>query len=172
MPHSTAAQRMRATLLRSSYVAHMARGGIACINLHAPTGEFGIFNFPEAWPRPGFDNSSNKVYPVYHIVAGFAQAAGKPQQLTHSSMSREVEAVAFSDDTEQVLWISNLTSILQTFEVKGFKIDDGRIATLSLFTFDLCTQDSGGFERTTARTNSTRFELGPYCVVSLTQQIC
>ena len=154
-----------------AYVAHMARGGIACVNLHAPTGEFGIFNFPEAWPRPGFDNTRNKVYPVYHIVAGFAQAAGKPQQLTHSSMSREVEAVAFSDDTEQVLWISNLTSILQTVEVKGFKIDDGRIATLSLDTFDLCTQDSGGFERSSAKTNSTTFELGPYCVVRLTQQI-
>ncbi len=152
----------------TGYIAHMVRGGISCINLHAPTGEFGVFNYQEAWPRPGFDDSSKQVFPVYHVLAGFSQAAGKPQLLTHSTMSREVEAVAYEDDGNWVVWIANLTCDLRSVQVSGLHNSGAKVATLSVNTFDQCTDDSEGFERATAEAFLPELELGPYAVVRIT----
>lgn len=152
------------------YVAHMARGGIHCINLHAPTGEFGIVNQQEDWSRPGFDESTRQVYPVFHVLAGFTQAAGKAQVSTHSSMSREVEAVAYEDGDKLIVWIANLSGYSQNIEINGLNNSAGEITTLSLDTFDHCTQRSDGFENTTKDANLPELELGPYCVVKLTSQ--
>lgn len=150
------------------YVAHMARGGIDCINLHAPTGEFGIFNHPEDWPRPGFDNTSRRVYPVYHVMAGLTRAAGRTQLQTHSTMSREVEAFAFIDGNQHIVWIANLSGEPQRVEIQGLSTDQGKAAKLSIDTFDQCTQHEKGFEQTTTIISLPTLNIEPYCVIRLT----
>ncbi len=154
----------------TGYIAHMVRGGISCINLHAPTGEFGIFNYQEEWPRPGFDDSSKQVFPVYHVIAGFAQATGKPQLLTQSTMSREIEAVAYEDEGKWVVWMVNLTCDSHMVQLSGLNNREAKVATLSVDTFDHCTAKSDGFEQTTVEVNLEEVELGPYSVVKITTQ--
>lgn len=150
------------------YVAHLARGGVDCINLHAPTGEFGIFNEPERWSRPGFDETTRQVYPVYHVMSGLIKAAGKQQLSTHSTMSREVEAVGYEDKGECVLWVANLSCDSQMIKFAGLILTDGKQATLSLETFDHCTQFCDGFEQTTTDICSPLLTLEPCSVVRLT----
>lgn len=152
----------------AGYIAHMARGGVDSISLHAPTGEFGILNHPEDWPRPGFDNTSRQVYPVYPVLAGFTQACGKPQLSTHSTMSREVEAIGYADNGKHIVWIANLTNELQHVKIDGLNSLDRVISTLSVDTFDDCTQYSDGFEQTATGFNTPSLALGPYSVVRLT----
>ncbi|MFK7859268.1 MAG: hypothetical protein AB8B64_10615 [Granulosicoccus sp.] len=150
------------------YVAHMARGGIDCVNLHAPTGEFGIVNHQEDWKRPGFDDTARQVYPVYHVMAGLTKAASKAQMSIHSSMGREVEAVGYQNGETWIVWIANLTCDSRCAEIKGLNLTNGKVATLSLDTFDHCTQFCDGFEQTTKAVGLPTLTLGPYSVVRLT----
>ena len=152
----------------AGYVAHMSRGGVDCVNLHAPTGEFGIINHPEDWSQPGYDNTAKQVFPAFHVVAGFAKAAGRIQLSTRSSMSREVEVVAYEENGKQIVWLANLTSDNQNLDIHGLKSDDGNIATLSVDTFDHCTDKAQGFEETTREGNLKKHTLGPYSVIRLT----
>ncbi len=150
------------------YVAHMARGDVDMINLHAPTGEFGIINQQQAWSQPGFDDSDRLVYPVYHTVADFANAAGMPRLNIESSMSREVEAVGYQSGDQQVIWIANLTNEQQDVALQGLNSNTGSIAIMSLDTFDTCTMKADGFLQTTREQALQELELGPYTVTRLT----
>ena len=149
------------------YAAHLARGGIDCINLHAPTGEFGIFNHKETWAQPGFDNTPKLVFPVYHVLAGLTAAAGKSQLLTHSSMSREVEVFGYEDHNDLIIWIANLTSDARNIKINGINNANGKVSTLSIETFEICTNDTDGFEQTTTQTNLSNLNIGPYAVVKI-----
>ena len=155
----------------TGYAAHMIRGDIDCINLHAPTGEFGIFNHQETWQRPGFDGSDKEVYPVYSVLAGLTAAAGKPQLCSHSSMSREVEVFGYEDNGKHVVWIANLTGDLRIIQIEGLGSINSTIATLSIDTFDQCTDTSDGFECTAVEHEGSEMTLSPYCVVRLTNRI-
>lgn len=150
------------------YVAHLTRGGVDCINLHGVTGEFGIIPHRENWPMPGFDNTHKKVFPVFPLVADFARATQNRQLLTHSTMSREVEAVACENDDNSIVWIANLSGDSRHIEVAGIDTAKGRISTLSLESFDLCTDHSNGFELTTADLKQSRLLLTPYSVIRIT----
>lgn len=152
----------------TGYASHMIRGGIDCINLHAPTGEFGIFNHREMWQRPGFDDTAKEVYPVYSVVAGLIMAAGKPQLNTHSTMSREVEAFGYEDNGKHVVWIANLTGDSRVVQIQGLSSNVSNLATLSIDTFDQCTDTRNGFELTSVEHNGSELTLSPYCVVRLT----
>lgn len=149
------------------YVAHMARGGVDMINLHAPTGEFGIVYQQQDWPQPGFDDSDRCVFPVYHTVAGLASATGKSLLPTTSTRSREVEAIAYEAEGQQTLWVANLTNEQQAVEVKGLAKNSGTVSSISLDTFDVCTENADGLSLTSVDANSQDLVLGPYTVVRL-----
>lgn len=150
-----------------AYVAHLARGGVDCINLHAPTGEFGLIYHPQSWQQPGFDHTDKQVYPAFHPVSGFAQAAGLQLLSTTSSMSREIEAVAYLDDDVYIMWIANLSSDTHSVALEGIEADEMVIASMTLDTFDACTSEPLGFDQTTQTVNFEPVELGPYSVVRL-----
>ncbi len=154
----------------TGYVSHLIRGGVDCINLHAPTGEFGIFNHHEFWQQPGFDGTGKEVYPVYHVLAGLTHAAGKPQLTTHSSMSREVEVFGYENNGKLVVWIANLTDTAQQVELTGLKTDFRHISTLSPETFESCTDSTKGFKPTTTGNRIIALHLDPYVVVELTEE--
>lgn len=151
----------------TGYASHMIRGGIDCINLHAPTGEFGIFNYQETWARPAFDGTAKEVYPVYPVLAGLSAAAGKPQLSTRSTMSREVEAFGYEDNGKHVVWIANLTGVSHVIQIDGLSSTVSSLATLSIDTFDQCTETRNGFDDTSVEHNGSELTLSPHCVVRL-----
>lgn len=150
------------------YAAHMVRGGIDCINLHAPTGEYGVFNYHEKWPRPGFDDTEKQVFPVYHVLRGLTRAASLPQLQTNSSNSREVEAFSYEDDGKQIVWVSNLTNKPQLVSFDGLRLTQCDIATLSTDTFEQCTDSIDGFDLTTSKQIGSELTLSEYGVVRIT----
>ena len=152
------------------YLAHLARGGIHCVNLHAPTGEFGLLNYPEAWSRPGFDNTEKQIFPAYHVVKGLADACGKQQIFTYSNNSREVECFSYRDNGRLTVWVANLTSDTRHVELRGINASTVDLATLSVDTFDQCTDHYNGFEQTSRESTLPHIELGPYSVVRASTQ--
>jgi len=145
----------------------MARGGIDVINLHAPTGEFGLIYQPQDWQQPGFDNDDRIVYPAYPVVAGLAAAAGKIQLPTVSSSSREVECIGYQDGHSQIGWVANLTGESRSVTISGLQADAGEMAMLTENTFDVCTQKTSGFNATSSRATFDNISLEPYAVIRL-----
>lgn len=152
------------------YAANFARQRVDCINLHAPTGEFGVIYQAGDWLQPGFDNSNKRVYPVFHIIAGLAQACGKPQLQSHSSMSREVAVIAYQDGAKCVIWLSNLTHQDQQVVVKGLSDTTGNVAELSLTTFQQHTEQPDGMKNIPGQSIDTVL-LTPYAVLRITTSI-
>ena len=150
------------------YLAHASRASINTVNLHAPTGEFGLIYHPEAWNQPGFDGTERQVFPAYHVVAGFASACGHTVCPVLSSQSQGVEAVAFEEHGTQTLWIANLTNDTLDVEVSGFDVTSANVTSLSLNTWDQCTLDRNGMSTTVANTKSNKLAFGAYEVMCLT----
>ncbi|MFK7856550.1 MAG: hypothetical protein AB8B79_20715 [Granulosicoccus sp.] len=150
-----------------AYVAHLARAGVDCINLHAPTGEFGLIYHPQAWQQPGFDNTDKQIFPAFHPVSEFARATGLPLLPTTSSMSREIEAVTYLCEGIHIIWIANLSSDTHSVALQGIEADQMEIASLTLDTFDACTNDPLGFDQTGKKVSFEPIKLGPYSVVRL-----
>ncbi|HEX6093756.1 MAG TPA: hypothetical protein VFZ07_10415, partial [Dongiaceae bacterium] len=72
------------------YIAAFARGGIEAVNLAAATGPRGLLYRPTDTPQPFFDEVKRGFYPLYHVIAGLAAAAGKKQIAADSSAPTKV----------------------------------------------------------------------------------
>ncbi len=149
------------------YLAHATRGNINTVNLHAPTGEFGLIYHPESWIQPGFDGTDRCVFPAYHVVAGFASACGQSLCPVSSSISQKVEAVSYEKNGRQTLWITNLTNETQHIEVNGFNVSNANVLVLSLDKWDECTSNYFGMSTIENNTDSNKLEFGPYQVMCL-----
>jgi hypothetical protein len=151
------------------YVAALARGGVDVVTLGAPTGPHGLVARRADWKQPYFDRLKQPaVYPVYHVVAGLAAAAGARQLKASSSDPSAVEAIAWRRRGGTSLWLANLTGSTQRVALAG--LPEGG-ATLRLL-------DEGSFHRATSEPQSFRaggrrlakagsLTLGPYAVAAL-----
>src|SRR5207248_4071625 len=90
------------------YAAHLAHGAVDVVTLSAPVGEYGIVHAPMPFAQPWFDEAGG-VFPVYHVIAGLAAAAGRQRLASVSSVGRDVAAVAYRGPRGTVLWLANLT---------------------------------------------------------------
>ncbi len=147
------------------YVAHLARGGVEAVALSAPVGEFGVAYAKMDYEQPWFDAHGAGVYPVYHVIAGMAAAAGRPMLETEISDGAAVQAVACRDDGGVTLWLANLTGAPQEVEIQGLPAATGRIATLDLETFASATAGPDALETTEGPVD--RLDLGAYGVVRI-----
>ena len=78
-------------------IGEAARGGVAAISPAALVGEFGIVHRRLPYEQPWFDDLGRAaVYPVYHVVAGMAQAAGRPCVEAVSSDRTRIAAAGLS----------------------------------------------------------------------------
>jgi hypothetical protein len=102
------------------YMAAFARGGVEAIALGAATGPRGLLHRPIDTPQPYFDDAKGGFFPLYHVVAGLAAAAGRKQLAAESGAPTRVASLAYRGDTGPVLWLANLTGEPQGVQVKGF----------------------------------------------------
>lgn len=149
------------------YVSHMARGGVDVITMHAPVGEFGLIYHPMDWKQPGFDNTDAVVYPAYHAVAGIASAAGAARLDAKSSVSHDVECVAYRKDDVTVVWISNLTGEEQAVALSGLPAGKRAISTLSAETFDNNVTNVHAFAESATDLPSDQLKLAAYATVRI-----
>jgi hypothetical protein len=149
------------------YLAHMARGAIDAVCLAAPVGEFGVAYARTDYPQPWFDDHDARVYPVYHVLRGLAEAAGSPRLATSLSDGAAAQAVACQAGDGVVVWLANLTGQPQSVALEGLAGKRGRIARLDLDSFTMLTADPDALATLAADGEVGALELGPYAVLRL-----
>ena len=70
--------------------------------------------------QPGYDGANAQVYPVYHVIAGLAAAAGAKILTTRSAAPSTVAALGIAGRRGKALWLANLTAEKQKVKVTGF----------------------------------------------------
>ena len=148
------------------YVAHMARGQVEAVALSAPVGEFGMIYARMDYEQPWYDQRDGGVYPVYRVIKGMAAAAGKPMVATELSRPASVQAVAYLDQGETVIWLANLTGEPQQVAIEGFEDREGLLAEMDLDSFIAATAGTDDLEARKAPIG--RLDLGAYAVMRLT----
>jgi hypothetical protein len=130
------------------YAARMADAGVEALTLSAPLGAFGIVYARTDFPQPWFDERGEGVYPLYHVVRGMAEAAGKPGLDITSSHPGAVQALAWRDDGRSVVWLANLTGRQQRVALAGSPAGQIRVARLDTERFVTATSGPDGLPRT------------------------
>jgi hypothetical protein len=149
------------------YAARMAEAGVEALILSAPVGAFGVVYVRTDAPQPWFDERGEGVYPVYHVIRGLAQAAGKPQLAARSSRPGAVPALAWRDDGRVVLWLANLTGQEQSVAIAGSPAGKATVARLDLERFVTATSGPDGLVRTETSGSVGSLDLDAYAVVRL-----
>lgn len=147
------------------YVAHMARGQVDAVALSAPVGEFGIIYAKMDYEQPWYDLRGDGVYPVYRVIKGMAAAAGKPMVATELSEPASIQAVAYREQSDTVIWLANLTGEPQEVIIDGFENREGLLAEMSLDSFIAATAGTDDLEAQKAQIS--RLDLGAYGVIRL-----
>lgn len=147
------------------YVAHMARGGVEAVALSAPVGEFGVIYAKMDYAQPWYDQRGSGVYPVYRVIKGMAAAAGKPMLKTELSDAAAVQAVAYLDQGQTIIWLANLTGEPQQIVIGDLDGQHGQIAELDLDHFIAATTGTDDLE--TRQVPVGQLDLGAYAVVRL-----
>ena len=149
------------------YAARMAAAGVEALTLSAPLGAFGVVYAPAEFPQPWFDERRAGLYPLYHVLRGIAQAAGKPQLEATSSHAGAVQALAWQDDGGPVLWLANLTGQEQSVEIVGLPSGKARLIRLDRERFVGATSGPDGLARTETSAAAGPVDLGAYAVARL-----
>jgi D-apionolactonase len=149
------------------YAARMAAAGAEVLTLSAPLGALGVVYAPTDFPQPWFDERRAGLYPLYHVLRGIAQAAGKPQLEITSSQPGAVQALAWQDDGGPVLWLANLTGQEQSVEIAGFTAREARLMRLDRERFASATSGPDGLHRTATSAAAGPVDLGAYAVARL-----
>jgi D-apionolactonase len=103
------------------YLSAAATAGVDAVTLGSATGSQGIIYRKLANAQPWLDHGGARVYPTYHVIAGLAAASGARRINTDSSAPSKVAALAHRSDSDQVLWLANLSSEMQRVKVGGFE---------------------------------------------------
>jgi hypothetical protein len=146
-------------------IGELARGGVAAVSPAAPVGEFGIAHRKLSYAQPWFDGLGRAaVYPVYHVVAAAAQAAGKPcLEALSSDRTRLLTASWREADGGTSLWLANLQDMPQRVALRGLA-GTLRVASLDESTFEAAAVDPDFLAKTAASQGAHEIELGAYGV--------
>lgn len=147
-------------------IGELARAGIHAVSPAAPAGEFGIVHRKLSYAQPWFDGLGRAaVYPVYHVIAGAAQAAGKPCVETISSDRARVLTASWREaDGGTSLWLANLQDSPQRVALRGLGGGVLRVAVLDESTFEPAAADPDFLTKHAAARDARELELGAYGV--------
>jgi hypothetical protein len=148
------------------YIAAFARGGIEAVSIGAPTGPMGIIYRHTDYPQPFFDDLHGPaVYPLYHVIAGLAAAAGSKQVATTSADPAAVAAIAYRDSSGPALWLANLTGSEQAVKISGLGEGAATLHLLDEKSFVAATTDPAFLQKPGEKLRrASSLTLGPYAV--------
>jgi hypothetical protein len=148
------------------YIAHAAAGGVSGLCLSATAGPFGIAWQKMNWPQPWFDDTANAtaVFPVYHVIAGFASRNGETVLDVENSNPESLAAVAVETDQGAELWLANLTAEPLTANIAGLG-PQVSIQRLDSETFRQCCQGPDGLFATASTMPSGTVKILGYGVL-------
>lgn len=125
------------------YAATIAPSGVATLALAAPTGPFGLVSSPQSYRRDWWDeNPDAPAYPLFHVVADLAEAAGK-SSLGAVSTDPSVAALAWRSDSGRSLILANLSAEPRRVAIDG--VGTATLRVLDAATFVTAARDPAGF---------------------------
>jgi hypothetical protein len=144
-----------------------ANSGLSAITPAALAGEFGIVASKLPWRQPWFDDlDAPAVYPVFHVIAGMARAAGRPVVEIRSAEPTRIATLAYRETNGRTgIWLANLRDAPQRVALAGMG-DAVQLARLDEGSFEAAAQDPG-FMRKQAAAKPAELELGAYAVLSI-----
>ncbi len=152
------------------YMARVAPLGIEAIALGMPAGELGAVYRKMGHEQPWFDTLAGPaVFPLYHIVAGMAQASGAALRTAESDDPTRVLALAHEVAGGGTrLWLANLTPSPQRVEVAGVP-SEAMIGGLDEDKFVAATTDPLAFQAAEGQTGDPRqISLKPFGIARIT----
>jgi hypothetical protein len=149
-------------------IAEAAQNGIAAISPAALAGELGIVHRRLGYDQPWFDGTGRAaIYPVYHVVAGMAGAAGRPCIAATTSDRTRVSTLAYRDVRGgTTLWVANLCGDKQRVllpEVEGRRF----VSLLDEPAFEAATADPAFLQSHEAAHSSREIEIGAYGIARI-----
>ena len=91
------------------YLGQVADGGLEAATMASPVGDFGIVYARQKYAQPWYDAARGaKVYPVYHVIRGIAEAAGAKRVEAVSGDTDRVRTLAWRKGKTTHVWLANL----------------------------------------------------------------
>jgi hypothetical protein len=148
-------------------VAHAAQAGIEALALAAPSGACGIVYRTLGWSQPWFDEHGRGVFPLFHVLADLARAAGRARLEATASHGRAIQALAYRDGDEAVLWLANLTPEPRPVRLEGLSSKQAEVARLDAPTFPAITSGPDGFRQGERLPRPDGLELDAFAVARI-----
>jgi hypothetical protein len=149
-------------------IAEAARGGLQAISPAALAGEFGIVHRRLNYDQPWFDDRDRAaIYPVYHVVAGLAHAAGRPCIDAIPSDRTRIAALAYREpDGATCLWLANLREAPQHVHLP--RSEGGlKISRIDETTFEAAATDPKFLQSGEAAHSGREIEIGAYGIARI-----
>jgi D-apionolactonase len=149
-------------------IGEWARGGAAAVTPAALAGEFGITYGPLPYAQPWFDDlGRSAVFPIYHVIAGMAQAAGQTIIEATSSDPSRIAGVAHRLPGGGLrLWLANLRDGCQQVVLRRLG-GDARLARLDQSGFEAAALDPTFLDTHSESLTTDEIEIGAYGVVRI-----
>jgi D-apionolactonase len=148
-------------------IAHAARAGIEALALAAPSGASGIVYRTLDWSQPWFDERGRGIFPLFQVLADLARAAGGPRIEATASDGRAIQALAYRDGDETVLWLANLTAEPCLVRLEGLGSTEAEVARLDAPSFAAITSGPDGFCQSERLPHPDRLELDAFAVARI-----
>ena len=151
------------------YAARVAPLGVEAIAFGAPSGALGMVYRQTDHPQPWFDGLERPaVMPLYHIVASLAAAGGAALRAVTSDDPTRVLGLAYGRAGGTLLWLANLTPVVQAVTVSGITGGAATIGRLDAANFVEAVTDPAGFAAAAgAPGDPERLTLGPFAVARI-----
>src|SRR5262249_9051820 len=147
-------------------LAELAAGGVDAVAPAALAGEFGSVHTPMQWPQPWFDEGgATLVFPVFHVVAGMAQAAGRRMIAVSASHRSRIASLAHETPGGIRLWLATLTAATQEVSLPGLAA--ARATQLDQASFGAATEGPGFTKKAARPLDRAGLEIGAYGVVCI-----
>jgi hypothetical protein len=148
-------------------IAEAAKAGLAAITPAAVAGELGIVHRRLPYAQPWFDDLDRPaVFPIYHVIAGLAPAAGQPLLEAISEDPARIVVLAHRQTGGATcLWLANLLDQPQRVALTG--LEDARIARLDESTFAAAATDPSFLKTQRDAPASQAIEIGAYGILRI-----
>ena len=149
-------------------IGEWACAGAAAVTPAALAGEFSIAHGPLPHAQPWFDELGHPaVLPLYHVIAGIAQAAGMTMIDSTSSEPRRIASIAHRLPAGGLrLWLANLRDGSQRVALPRLA-GDARLARLDHSGFEAAALDPAFLDKHSESLTTDDIEIGAYGVVRI-----
>lgn len=149
------------------YMSQAAEWRIEAVTMASPVGEFGVAYRRMRESQPWYDTFGKaRVYPVFHVIRGLAEAAGSRHMEARSSDISRVRAVAWRKGKVTQIWLGNIREIPVEVKLRGLPAGKVALNVIDEASFEDAVIDPAFGKRSMPLTGKS-VTLSPFAVARL-----